>query len=526
MKILIFIVAYNAEKTIESVLKRIPEAMRQYDTEVLIIDDASGDRTWQRADEFGRSGQFPFKLTVLVNPVNQGYGGNQKLGFLYAIKNGYDIVALVHGDGQYAPEALPMLVQPIVEGHADAVFGSRMMTALGALKGGMPLYKYVGNRILTTFQNLVLQSFLSEFHTGYRIYSTKALARVPFQFNTNDFHFDTEIIIQLLLAKCRIKELPIPTFYGDEVCHVDGMKYALDVAVVTTIARLQSFELMYRRNFDLSTTDGSEARELRATEKLEFDSSYSRPESLIPAGSKVLDIGGNARHLLGKLKAKGCTIIGVGGPQTNAAGYDQYFEHDLSNPHFPVKFEQFDFALMLDVIQYEKHVEGLIANLLAACSATRKIRFIITSGNVGFFVTRLMLLLGQFNYGKRGILDQSHSRLFTFDSLRVLLESSGFEVLKSEGVPVPFPLAVRNQSFARFLLGLNSALIKLRKGFFSFEIVTTARPWPSLEYVLSETTSFSASRLNASSNSTEEPGETGTIRTPARVNTAVGVSVR
>lgn len=522
MKILIFIVAYNAEKTIESVLKRIPESMSQYDTEVLIIDDASADRTFERAEEFRRTGQFPFKLTVLVNPFNQGYGGNQKLGFLYAIKNGYDIVALVHGDGQYAPEALPALVKPIADGQADAVFGSRMMTVLGALKGGMPLYKYVGNRILTTFQNIVLQSFLSEFHTGYRIYSTKALARVPFQYNTNDFHFDTEIIIQLLLAKCRIKELPIPTFYGDEVCHVDGMKYALDVAIVTTIARLQSFELMYRRNFDLSTAEGAETRDARLKEKLEFDSSYSRPEAMIPAGSRVLDIGGNGRHLLNKLKDKGCTVVGVGGARANDAGYDQYFEHDLSQANFPVKFEDFDFALMLDVIQYQKHTEDLIANLIAACSATRKIRFIITAGNVGFFVTRLMLLLGQFNYGKRGILDQSHSRLFTFDSLRILLESGGFEVLKSEGVPVPFPLVVRSQSFAQFLLGLNSMLIKLRRGLFSFEIVTTARPWPSLEYILHETTSFSTSRLNSPTiGAGSVPSETA-----GQANTAVGVSRR
>ena len=121
---------------------------------------------------------------------------------------------MVHGDGQYAPEELPNLLAPLTSGEADAVFGSRMMTAFGALKGGMPLYKYVGNRILTTAQNALLGSRLSEFHSGYRIYSTAALKRIKFRLNSNDFHFDTEIIIQLMNAKQRIKEIAIPPTTG------------------------------------------------------------------------------------------------------------------------------------------------------------------------------------------------------------------------------------------------------------------------------------------------------------------------
>jgi glycosyltransferase involved in cell wall biosynthesis len=491
MKILIFIVAYNAEKTIESVLKRIPESMSQYDTEVLIIDDASRDKTWERAQEFKKTAQFPFKLNVLVNPVNQGYGGNQKIGFLYAIQNGFDIVALVHGDGQYAPEALPLLVKPIADGEADAVFGSRMMTALGALKGGMPLYKYVGNRILTAFQNVILQSRLSEFHTGYRIYSTKALAGVPFQFNTNDFHFDTEIIIQLLLAKLRIKELPIPTYYGDEVCHVNGMKYALDVAIVTTIARLQSFSLLYRRNFDIH---GALADRCAYEPKLDYDSSHTRALAHIAPGSKVLDVGCGAAQISSSLKSKNCHVTGIGAARQHAHCYDEFIEHDLSGESLPVQMEQFDYVLMLDVIEHQRSPERLIGTLARASTSTTKTRFIITTGNVAFFITRLMLLFGQFNYGKRGILDLTHTRLFTFNSLRALIEGNGFETLTSEGIPAPFPLAVKNAKLAGDLIRLNASLIKLRKGFFSYQIMLVARPWPSLEFILKQTTAFSASR--------------------------------
>src|SRR5256886_422297 len=135
-------------------------------------------------------------------------------------------MALVHGNGQYAPECLPDLLRPVLTGEADAVFGSRMMRGFDAIRARMPLYKYVGNRVLTAIQNRVLHSSLTEFHCGYRLYSVKALARLPFDRNTDDFHFDTEIIIQLLRAGLRIKELPIPTYYGDEIRYVKGINYA------------------------------------------------------------------------------------------------------------------------------------------------------------------------------------------------------------------------------------------------------------------------------------------------------------
>ena len=139
-RLLIFVVAYNAEKTIESVLDRIPAELRVPNVEVLVIDDFSKDATFQTG--LRREVQSgPFKIVMLRNPENQGYGGNQKLGYRYAIDHGFDIVALIHGDGQYAPEKLPELVKPFIHDEADAVFGSRMINKSDALKGGMPLYK-------------------------------------------------------------------------------------------------------------------------------------------------------------------------------------------------------------------------------------------------------------------------------------------------------------------------------------------------------------------------------------------------
>src|SRR5438045_6368626 len=227
-RLLIFIVAYNAQTTIAKVLSRIPRSLRGDNVEVLIIDDASQDDTFANGLRYQQR-DAAFKVTVLRTPENQGYGGNQKLGYRYAIDNGFDIVALVHGDGQYAPEKLPELLAPLVCDEADAVFGSRMIDKWAARAGGMPFYKWIGNQILTAFQNRMLRTALSEFHSGYRLYSTAALAQLPFEKNTNDFHFDTEIIVQLVMKKLRIQELPIPTYYGDGLRHGNGLKDALNV---------------------------------------------------------------------------------------------------------------------------------------------------------------------------------------------------------------------------------------------------------------------------------------------------------
>ena len=178
------------------------------------------------------------------------------------------MVALVHGDGQYAPERLPDLLTPLLSGEADAVFGSRMMKKGDALRGGMPLYKYLGNRVLTTVQNWLLGSDLSEFHSGYRVYSAAALAKIPFDRNTDQFHFDTEIIIQLIRAGMRIKELPIPTYYGDEICRVDGLKYARDVMRATLLSRVQDLGILYQRKFDVHDAPPYKT-------KLEYDGSHT-----------------------------------------------------------------------------------------------------------------------------------------------------------------------------------------------------------------------------------------------------------
>jgi glycosyltransferase involved in cell wall biosynthesis len=479
-RVLIFIVAYNAEKTIESVLDRIPAELHNRNVEVLIIDDSSKDRTFQTGlKRENREGDF--RITILRTPVNQGYGGNQKLGYRYAIDQGFDVVALVHGDGQYAPEKLPVLLDPFFTENADAVFGSRMINKQDALKGGMPVYKWVGNQVLTTFQNRMLGTHLSEFHSGYRLYATKALRRIPFERNSNDFHFDTDIIVQLHFAGITIKEIPIPTFYGDEICHVNGVKYAWDIFRTMLRAKFHEKNLLFDRKFDIGQV------ELTYDLKLGFASSHTFAAEAVRPGANVLDIGCGQGYVAAELIKKASRVVGV--DQYIAESKDPRIEFkkwDIDSGEFPVDVSEFDQIFLLDIIEH-LHDPEVFMEKLRRLAVRKRPEIVLTTGNVAFFVTRLMLFLGNFNYGRKGILDRTHTRLFTFNSLKELFAQTGYELLEVKGIPAPFPKALGNNVISRALVSANQALIKLIPGLFSYQIFIRAKALPTVPALLHET---------------------------------------
>ena len=225
-KVMILIVAYNAEKTLARLLDRMSKETFDYVDEILLADDASQDKTFLVAQDYKNRKGFE-KLTIVKHSKNKGYGGNQKWGYNYAMKKGYGAVVMIHGDAQYPPEQIIPLVEPIVKGDKDFMFGSRM--AGHPLKGGMPIYKFLGNIFLTSIENIILRTRLSEFHSGFRAYSLDALREIPLERTSDGFHFDSEIIIQLVIARKRIGEITIPTFYGDEKCNVKVINYGLNI---------------------------------------------------------------------------------------------------------------------------------------------------------------------------------------------------------------------------------------------------------------------------------------------------------
>lgn len=235
----ILVVAYNAETTLRSTLQRIPADIMSKIEEIFVFDDASSDNTHELGKQLQKEEFHDGKLSIYRNEVNQMYGGNQRKGYQYAISKGLDIVVLLHGDGQYAPEIMQNLLTPLETGQADMVMGSRMLVPGAALKGNMPMYKFVGNKVLTFMENTLAGTNLSEFHSGYRAYSVHGLKNIPLDSMTTNWHFDTQIILQFLKRGYRISEVPIPTYYGDEICRVNGIPYAMHCVYETFMYALK-----------------------------------------------------------------------------------------------------------------------------------------------------------------------------------------------------------------------------------------------------------------------------------------------
>lgn len=208
-RVVVVMPAYNAAQTLEKTYHDLPKDVVDH---VILVDDVSQDATVDIAHRLG--------MKVVIHIQNRGYGGNQKTCYLEALKDGADIVVMLHPDYQYDSRLVPELIRPIQEGRADMVLGSRLASH-GALRGGMPLYKYISNRFLTAVENLALGQRLSECHTGFRAYSSELLRTIPFLLNSDKFLFDTQVIAQAVAFGFRLAEIPVPTRYFKEASSVN-----------------------------------------------------------------------------------------------------------------------------------------------------------------------------------------------------------------------------------------------------------------------------------------------------------------
>ena len=470
LRIGILVVAYNAATTLAGVLDRIPPEIRSDIEEVIVSDDHSDDSTYLVGLGYQQLSELP--ITMIRQPKNLGYGGNQKAGYRLAIQHGLDIVVMLHGDGQYAPESLPEMVAPLIAGEADAVFGSRIMIKGAARKGGMPLYKYAGNRILSRFENATLGTNLSEFHSGYRAYSVKALQQIPFERNSDGFNFDTQIIIQLHDAGMRIAEVPIPTYYGDEICYVDGVGYAADVTRDVVAYRL------HKAGFcDGSRIALSEEYQLKPNE----DSSHGRITAMMSARppSKVLDLGCSGGLLAERLRAMGHHVTGVDlydipGVEDRT---DAFYRSDLNEGIPPEVGVGFDVVLAADVIEHLVTPGALLTQVAEVVSPDGTAIFCVP--NVAHWYPRFRSAIGLFDYDQRGILDATHLRFFTRRSITRLIRRRGFEITRVEPVGLPLDALGVKGAVARWLRLANQLLLSLWPTMFAYQFIIEAKPDPT-----------------------------------------------
>lgn len=466
-RIAIFIVTYNAAKTLRSVLDRIPESVWNKVEEVFVFDDESQDDTYLVGIGY-RELRGHTKLSVFRNEKNLGYGGNQIRGYKYAISQGYDIVALLHGDGQYAPEVLNDLFAPIEAGEADAVFGSRMLDKGGALKGGMPLYKYVGNRILTQIENAALGTSLSEFHSGYRVYSCHALKQIPFEQNTHDFHFDTQIIIQFFAAGLRIVERPIPTYYGDEICHVNGMRYAKDVLLSVAQYQMHELGVRYYPEYEVAP---------RYATKKSLLSSHSRLLELIgdaPART-VLDIGCGQGEMAHLARQRGHYVVGID-QYPPKFPLDEFIPGNIMEA-LPIAPErQFDVIVLADVLEHMMDPSKLLREARQHLAPNGRI--LVSLPNSVHWSVRAIIASGRFDYTNQGILDRGHLRFFTLASAKRLFNDAELVIESTLTTPVPWEKViprVLGSAVSKQVERLDYLMTRLRPNLFSYQHVFELR---------------------------------------------------
>ena len=239
-KVIIVMPAYNAASTLEKTVKDIPEGFADG---MILVDDSSKDDTVKIAQKLG--------LTVILHERNQGYGANQKTCYSEALKRNADIVIMIHPDYQYDSSLSPLFAELIEKNICDVVLGSRVRTRKECLGSGMPLYKYLANRLLTMLENLTTGQNLSEWHTGYRAYSKKVLETIPYYRNSNGFVFDAQFLIQAAYFGLRIGDLPVPCRYMDEASSINfsrSVAYGLGTVGMLLKFILQKLRLM---KFDL-----------------------------------------------------------------------------------------------------------------------------------------------------------------------------------------------------------------------------------------------------------------------------------
>lgn len=473
-QIALMITVKNVGRDIENIILRIPTKITNYLKEIYIIDDSSTDDTYQQSiavrNKFKRANIF-----VCKTPHAMGYGGVQKIGFIYALNNGFDFMITLDGNEDHPPEYLPKLIASIEEHDADLFFASRI-TEFSLLRGNFRFsHIWLSSRIVTWCVRKLSNVNFYCLDIGYRVMRIEILKNIPFQLNANDFKFNTDIFFQLLSSGTQIVEQRFPM--GNEINyhHKEELLrrwYRLKAAIKYQLFRmglfynpLLDFNLFNQDNYYLKKAHNSLHQYIirqNFSDKIIADlgSSKGYISNLIAKTAKeVIAIDFN------KQKSKNNRV------SFQSLELDEDFDAQLG-------FNKFDTVLALDIIEHLKEPEAAVQKISKILKPGGKI--FASTGNISFIIIRIMLLFGFFNYGKRGILDLSHRRLFTIYTFKKLFMTYGFEIVRVKGFGPPIRDLISDRWPFVWIDALFSFLATLMPKLFSYSFLLEAKRLPSL----------------------------------------------
>jgi 2-polyprenyl-3-methyl-5-hydroxy-6-metoxy-1,4-benzoquinol methylase len=396
----------------------------------------------------------------------QGAGANQKVGFRYALDKGFDAVAVFPDNALKALAELPAMIRVLADNNGiDGILGA---PKLGPLTG-----------FLSFIQNCAAGTCLSGWHSGVRLYRARLLKEIAFELNASDDVFNAEVLLQMLYHHHAVKVFPLRQWSTCPVSIWGSFKAALKF-------RLQKYQLFYDVRYHPETlSDTASAHSSVYHEKPDSISPYTivaNDKTLLARGTNVLDVGCASGYMGQWLKdSKDCRVTGIDllPKERVRGGLEAYHQLNVETDRERfltlVRDGQFDAVLALDIVEHMSNPELFLWSLCKA-AAGKPFKLIVSTGNVAFFSVRLMLFLGHFNYGQKGILDITHKRLFSYHTFKNLLEQTGFSVEAERYCPLPFTELGLPKGLAKFLEGINLFLIRLRPRLFSYQVMFAATP--------------------------------------------------
>jgi 2-polyprenyl-3-methyl-5-hydroxy-6-metoxy-1,4-benzoquinol methylase len=444
---------------LRATLLRVPAAAAPWLLEIVVAPQPAGGLALGEVEKLAAETGLPVRL--LRDPRNSGYGGARRAAFEYALSRGFDYVIQMRGDGAHPPEALPDLLHAAVVGGERVVIASRLVDRVETWRAGMTLARVAAHALATGLQNRALGLALTDYHSSYRLYATSVLRGIPFQLNAADRRFETQILIQcraLGAPLCEVRVLPAWKEYAGGR---EGLAEVLRGSATAVDYRLHQLHLTRRPSFFVE-------QDVHYTFKRSPTGSHMQIVDAIRPGSRVLDLGCSQGLLARPLLAKGARMVGVdaGPPERLAAELEGYYRRDLDQPLELPLGRAFDYVVVADVIEHLRNRTQLLR------SARRFLkedgRLIISTPNIALWFYRLSLLAGRFEYGPRGVLDETHVRLFTRASFRREVEKAGFQVVHERVTALPFEVVFQSTGRSRLIHAIAQAYHGL------------ARAWPTL----------------------------------------------